>query len=207
MSVCNMDTVYQVPLLLEAQGLHKALRAGLALDQVTMAPEQAQKGQALWHLWKKTVKPESHLPVVNICLVGKYVTSDDAYLSVRKSLEHSAMRCKRQLDLVSIDSEHLEQETEKSDPNAYHKAWKAICEAQAILVPGGFGSRGIEGMMDVTKWARERGVPFLGICLGMQVAVMEYARNVLGLAKATSEEISATAEHRVVVFMPEGSKE
>lgn len=75
-------------------------------------------------------------------------------------------------------------------------------------VLGGFGSRGIEGMIEATKWARERKVPFLGICLGLQVAVQEYARNILGYKHATSEEVSgALAEHRFVIFMPEGSKE
>lgn len=205
--VRNMDTIYQVPLLLEEEGLLKLLKRGLALDQVELSPARVQKGQALWELWKKTVIPEKHLDPVNIVLVGKYISLDDAYLSVRKSLEHSAMRCKRKLNLISVDSEFLEHDMQQKDPTKYHNAWKAVCEAQGIVVPGGFGSRGIEGMIDVTKWARERNVPFLGLCLGMQVAVMEYARNKLGYKNATSEEISATAENRVIIFMPEGSKE
>lgn len=205
--VRDMETIYQVPLLLEEQGFHKILQKGLALDKPTWDPEMIKKGQALWALWKKTVIPEHHLPPVNIVLVGKYVTLDDAYLSVHKSLEHSAMRCKRKLNLVSVDSEHLEHEMQQIDPTKYHNAWKAICDAQGVIVPGGFGSRGIQGMVEVTKWARERNVPFLGICLGLQVAVMEYARNVLGVEGATSEEISPDAENKVVIFMPEGSKE
>ncbi|ORY69770.1 CTP synthase N-terminus-domain-containing protein [Pseudomassariella vexata] len=204
--VRDMETIYQVPLLLEEQGLLRLLRKGLALDKPALPP-MVQKGQALWDLWKKTVVPEKHLSPVDIVLVGKYVALDDAYLSVRKSLEHSAMRCKRKLNLVSVDAEHLEHDMQQKDPTKYHNAWKAICEAQGVLVPGGFGSRGVEGMIEVAKWTRERKVPFLGICLGMQVAVMEYARNKLGLKHATSEEISAHAEHRVVIFMPEGSKE
>ncbi|KAH7134348.1 UTP-ammonia ligase [Dactylonectria macrodidyma] len=205
--VRNMDTIYQVPLLLEEEGLLKLLVKGLALDKANVSPVMVKKGAALWDLWKKTVVPDRHLEPVNIALVGKYVTLDDAYLSVRKSLEHSAMRCKRKLNLVSVDSEHLEPAMQNKDPNKYHNAWKSICEAQGILVPGGFGSRGVEGMIQVTQWARERKVPFLGICLGMQVAVMEYARTIMGLKDATSEEISAHAEHRVVIFMPEGDKE
>lgn len=202
-----METVYQVPLLLEEQGLLKLLQKGLALDKPALSPVIVQKGQALWGLWKKTVIPEQHLASVNIVLVGKYVALDDAYLSLRKSLEHSAMRCKRKLNLISVNSEHLEHDMQQKDPTKYHNAWKAICEAQGLVVPGGYGSRGVEGMIEVTKWARERKVPFLGICLGMQVAVMEYARHELGYKHATSEEISAHAEHRVVIFMPEGSKE
>lgn len=202
-----METIYQVPILLEEQGLLKLLRKGLALDKTVLSPTMVQKGQALWELWKKTVVPERHLKPVNIVLVGKYVALDDAYLSIRKALEHSAMRCRRSLNLVSIDAEHLEHEMQQKDPTKYHAAWKSLCDAEGIIVPGGFGERGIEGMVEVIKWSRERKVPFLGICLGLQVAVMEFARNVLGLKGATSEEISAQAEHRVVIFMPEGSKE
>ncbi|KAF2794991.1 UTP-ammonia ligase [Melanomma pulvis-pyrius CBS 109.77] len=204
--VRNIPSIYQVPLLLEEQGLLKLLQEGLALDKSALPSIMVQKGQALWDLWKKTVVLE-HLAPVNVVLVGKYVALDDAYLSVRKSLEHSAMRCKRKLNLISVDSEHLQHEMEQKDPSKYHNAWKTICEAQGILVPGGFGSRGVEGMIEVTKWARERKIPFFGICLGMQVAVIEYARHELGYKGATSEEISAHAEHRVVIFMPEGSKE
>lgn len=205
--VRNMDTIYQVPLLLQEEGLLKLLVQGLKLDNPKLSPGMAEKGQALWDLWKRTVVQEKHLPPVNIVLVGKYISLDDAYLSVRKSLEHSAMRCDRKLNLISVDSEHLEHAMQAKDPNKYHNAWKAICEAQGIIVPGGFGSRGVEGMIEVTKWARERKVPFLGICLGMQVAVIEYARNVMGIKDATSEEMLADSEHQVIIFMPEGSKE
>ncbi|EHK46115.1 hypothetical protein TRIATDRAFT_299558 [Trichoderma atroviride IMI 206040] len=206
--VRDMDTIYQVPMLLEQEGLLKLLQKGLALDKVNLSSAQIKQGQNLWGLWKKTVIPEHHLEPVSIALVGKYVTLDDAYLSVRKSLEHSAMRCKRKLNLIPVDSEHLEKDMQTADPIKYHNAWKAVCEANGVIVPGGFGSRGIEGMIEATKWARERKVPFLGICLGLQVAVQEYARNILGYKHATSEEVSgALAEHRFVIFMPEGSKE
>ncbi|KAJ3547324.1 hypothetical protein NM208_g1566 [Fusarium decemcellulare] len=210
--VRNMDTIYQVPLLLQEEGLLSLLQKGLALQQTVLSPERVQKGQLLWDLWKKTVVPDRHLPTVTIALVGKYVSLDDAYLSVHKALEHSAMRCKRKLNLISIDSEHLEHDMQQKDPHKYHNAWKAVCDAEGtnnpiVVVPGGFGSRGIPGMIEVTKWARERKIPFLGICLGMQVAVMEYGRNKMGLEGATSEEMSAQAEHRIIVFMPEGSKE
>src|SRR6478735_2669880 len=205
--VRNMDTIYQVPLLLEQEGLLKLLQKGLALEKCQVTPPMAQKGQALWDLWKKTVVPDRHLEPVNIVLVGKYVSLDDSYLSVHKALEHSAMRCNRKLNLVSVDSEHLEPDMQQKDPRKFHEAWAHVVRAQGIIVPGGFGTRGIRGMVDVAKWARERKLPYLGICLGMQTAVIEYARNVMGLKDATSEEFSATAEHRVVIFMPEGSKE
>lgn len=205
--VRDMETIYQVPLLLEEQGLLELLQKGLGLDKHAPAPGMVEKGQALWELWKKTVVPELNLAPVNIVLVGKYVALEDAYLSVRKSLEHSSMRCKRKLNLAWVDSEHLEHEMQQKDPTKYHNAWKAVCEAQGVIVPGGFGSRGVQGMIEVAKWARERKVPYLGICLGMQVAVIEYARNEMGLKQATSEEMDAQAEHRLIVFMPEGSKE
>nr|AMD38800.1 ammonia ligase [Fusarium babinda] len=205
--VRNMDTIYQVPLLLEQEGLLKLLRKGLALEKLEVSPPMAQKGQDLWDLWKKTVVPDRHLEPVNIVLVGKYVSLDDSYLSVHKALEHSAMRCKRKLNLISVDSEHLEPDMQQKDPRKFHEAWAHVVRAQGIIVPGGFGTRGIRGMVDVAKWARERKLPYLGICLGMQTAVIEYARNVMGLKDATSEEFSAQAEHKVVIFMPEGSKE
>lgn len=131
-----METIYQVPMLLEQEGLLKLLQKGLALDKLTMSPTQITQGQQLWDLWKKTVIPEHHLEPVNIVLVGKYVTLDDAYLSVRKSLEHSAMRCKRKLNLVPVDSEHLERDMQMTDPSKYHNAWKAVCDAQGVIVPG-----------------------------------------------------------------------
>ncbi|OAQ98084.1 hypothetical protein LLEC1_03902 [Akanthomyces lecanii] len=205
--VRDMETIYQVPLLLQDQGLQQLLQDGLALNKLTVPPSLLHKGQALWDLWKRTVTPERHLPRVNIVLVGKYVSFDDAYLSVHKALEHSTMRCGRKLNLVSVDSEHLEKDMQQKDPTKFHNAWKAICEAQGIIVPGGFGSRGVDGMIEATKYARERKIPFLGICLGLQVAVMEYARHVMGISDAISEEMSPEAENKVVIFMPEGSKD
>lgn len=136
--VRDMETIYQVPMLLEEQGLLKLLQKGLALDKPVLSPVMVQKGRALWDIWKKTVIPEHHLAPVNIVLVGKYVSLEDAYLSVRKSLEHSAMRCRRKLHLVSVDSEHLEHDMRDKEPTKYHNAWKAICEAQGIIVPGGW---------------------------------------------------------------------
>lgn len=205
--VRNMETIYQVPMLLEQEGLHKLLREGLGLDKLPLEPKMVKDGQDLWDLWGKTVVPKKHLEPVNIVLVGKYVSLDDAYLSVHKALEHSAMRCGRKLNLVSVDSEHLEEDMQKKDPRKFHHAWSTVTDAKGIIVPGGFGTRGVQGMIEVTKWARERKVPYLGICLGLQVQVMEYARNVMGLKDAISEEMSANAENKVIIFMPEGSRE
>lgn len=124
-------------------------------------------------------------------------------MSVTKSLEHSAFRCNRRLILKWVDSSHLEPETQTSDPAKYHDAWRAVVAAGGILVPGGFGERGSEGMMLAIKWAREQKVPFLGICFGFQLAVVEWARNVCGLTGATSGEFHPDAKHPIIIFMPE----
>ncbi|KKA30388.1 hypothetical protein TD95_001039 [Thielaviopsis punctulata] len=207
LAVRDMPTIYQVPLLLEEQGLLTNLRNKLSLSDLSLSAARISAGQELWATWKKTVVPQSHLEDVDIVLVGKYTDLHDAYLSVTKSLEHSAMRCNRRLNLRWVDSELLEEKTLSIDPTKYHKAWHDVCTASGILVPGGFGVRGTEGMIAAAKWARERKTPYLGICLGMQVAVIEYARHVAGFAKATSEEFNSEAEEKAIIFMPEGSKD
>lgn len=153
-----------------------------------------------------TVGAERLFDTVQIVLVGKYTTLQDSYMSVVKSLEHASMKCGRKLELQWVDSSNLEPEAELSDPVKYHDAWRAVCSAKGILVPGGFGLRGTEGMIAAIKWAREKKVPFLGICLGFQIAVIEWARNVCGLDDAHSAELVPNTPHPVIVFMPEISK-
>lgn len=102
-------------------------------------------------------------------------------MSVCKSLEHSALRCGRKLILDWVDSSDLEASAQIDRPREFHAAWQALCTAGGVLVPGGFGLRGTEGMILAAKWAREKKVPFLGICLGFQMAVVEYARSVVGV--------------------------
>ncbi|KAK4193894.1 putative CTP synthase [Podospora australis] len=205
--VHDMETVYQVPLLLEEQGLLKLLRKGLALDQVSLSPERIANGQRLWDLWKKTIDVPKDFHPVQIALVGKYTSHMDSYLSVVKALEHAAMHCKRKLNLINVDSEHLEEGMKSTDPTKYENAWDVLRKVQGIIVPGGFGHRGIEGMIAAAKFARENKVSYLGICLGLQVAVIEAARDLCGHKNSTSEEFNANAEHKSVIFMPEGSKE
>jgi CTP synthase len=186
-----MPSIYQVPLLLETQNLVKLLKSGLRLDEIKIDNALIKQGASVWEQWKSlTTQDQRFLDPVVIALVGKYTAFHDSYLSVLKSLEHSAMRCKRRLELVWVDSEDLESPTRDRDPAKFHKAWHDVCTADGILVPGGFGTRGTEGMIAAAKWARENDRPYLGICLGMQIAVIEYARNVCGLKEATSEEFS-----------------
>ncbi|KKY23305.1 putative ctp synthase [Diplodia seriata] len=207
-AVRDMPTIYQVPVLLEEQGLIQFLRKALNLDVLSIPAPMLQKGKNIWNTWKDlTVTQDHHLETVNIALVGKYIELHDSYLSVIKSLEHSAMRCRKKLNLIWVDAEHLEPTTRQGDPAKFHKAWHEVCTASGILVPGGFGQRGTEGMMAAAKWAREAGTPYLGVCLGMQVAVIEYARDICGITGATSEEFDAKAEDRIIIFMPEIDKE
>jgi|SRR5437667_12080363 len=121
-------------------------------------------------------------------------------MSVIKSLEHASLRCNRKLDLHWVDSSDLEQETLNTSPVKYHTAWKTVCSAEypprliycshsGILVPGGFGARGTEGMISAAKWAREQKIPYLGICLGLQTAGIEFARNVVGIQGSLSPSL------------------
>lgn len=205
--VRDMPTIYQVPLLLREQKLIPQLRSKLALDKLTLSPAMITQGEALWEMWKTVVTP-TYQEELKIALVGKYVTCQDAYLSVVKALEHSAMSIGRKLNLLWIDSEDLEPTSKGGPAQAkYHKAWHDLSTAAGIIVPGGFGHRGTEGMMRVTKWARENDIPFLGVCLGFQVAAIQFARDVCGMTEATSEEFDAQAKDRVVVYMPEIDRE
>lgn len=157
-----MPTVYQVPLLLEEQKLISLLRARLNLGVVSIPFPRVAKGSELWETWKAVVT-QDHEASIEIALVGKYVECHDAYLSVVKSLEHSSMHLRRKLNLTWVDAEHLEPQTKTSKIENYNKAWKALEVASGIIVPGGFGLRGTEGMMLASKFARESKKPFLGV--------------------------------------------
>ena len=206
-AVHNVKSTYHVPVLLEEQGLIKTIGEILKLEDVPKSAHLIDRGRRTWKEWTKLTESVNHVHgEVKIVLVGKYTTLHDSYLSVIKSLEHSAMRCEKKLNLLWVDASELEDATKTSNPKAYHKAWHDVCTAEGILVPGGFGNRGTEGMIKAAQWARTNKTPYLGICLGMQIAVMEFARHVCGLDGATSAELDERAEHQVVVFMPEVDK-
>ncbi|KAJ4294023.1 CTP synthase ura7 [Kalmusia sp. IMI 367209] len=206
--VRDMPSIYQVPMLLEQQGLIASLKKILDLDNLTISDALTKKGKQTWAQWQALTGTQTRNfhDTVEIALVGKYTELHDSYLSVIKSLEHSAMRCNRLLKIRWVDSEHLEQKTQTQDPAKFHSAWHNLCTAQGVLVPGGFGTRGTEGMVQAAKWARENKTPYLGICLGMQIAVIEYARHMCGITDATSEEFSEHAENKLIMFMPEVDK-
>lgn len=206
-AVHNVRSTYHVPVLLENQGMITTISNILKLDAVPKSEHLVSRGQRTWTEWNKlTTSVSNNLEEVTIVLVGKYISLHDSYLSVVKSLEHSAMRCQRKLNLVWIDASHLEDQAKTTSPAEFHKAWAQICTADGILVPGGFGHRGTEGMIKAAQYARENKTPYLGICLGMQIAVIEFARHVCSMEGATSTELNEQAEYPIIMFMPEVDK-
>ena len=177
------DLLYEVPLMLEREGLGEAVvrRLGLSCD----APDLSE-----WTaMVQRAKRPRGK---VTIALVGKYVALHDAYLSVAEALTHGGIENQVKVEIRWVDSETV------TDKNAA----QILDGADGILVPGGFGDRGIEGKISAIRYARERGVPFLGICLGMQMAVVEFARHVCGWEDAWSSEFSQTTAHPVIDLMP-----
>lgn len=207
LAVHNVPTTYHVPILLEKQGLIKNLGELLNLDSIPKAKGLVERGARTWTEWKNlTISQERLFETVDIALVGKYTNLHDSYLSVIKSLEHSAMRCNKKLNLIWVDASNLEEQARTDNPAEFHSAWHAVCTANGILVPGGFGHRGTEGMIHAAKWARTNKIPYLGICLGMQIAVIEFARNVCDIPKASSIELNEQCPDPVIIFMPEIDK-
>lgn len=191
MSTHDVPNIYHVPLMLQEQGLCDILE----VDCTATSLLEEWKTMA-HHL--DTLTEEVH-----IAMVGKYTDLSDAYLSVIKSLQHAAMAVDRKLVIDWIEASHLEPQWDKDESDA---AWAALKKTDGILVPGGFGDRGIEGKIAAAHHARTNNIPYLGICLGLQVATIEFCRNVLGLEGANSTEFEDNPAHAAVVFMPEISK-
>eukprot|EP01036_Dinobryon_divergens_P006563 gene6563-8718_t len=141
--------------------------------------------------------------IVSIAIVGKYNGLSDAYLSVIKALTHSCIFLGLKLKIEWIESSDLEDAVKLKHADKYKTAWDILKSVDGILVPGGFGVRGVEGKILAAKYAREHKKPFLGVCLGMQVMVIEYARNILGQEDANSREFDETTTNPVIIFMPE----
>ena len=178
------QTLYEVPLLLAKEGLDEVVCRKLGL--ITHQPDLRE--------WSAMVKREkSASRQVTIALVGKYTQLHDAYLSVVESLHHAGTANDAVVDIRWVDSETLTPENLDT----------VLGDVSGVLVPGGFGDRGVEGMILACRYAREHGVPYLGICLGMQMAVVEFARDVLGWKDADSAEFSETTAHPVIALMPD----
>ncbi|KAL8579490.1 CTP synthase 1 [Nucella lapillus] len=196
--VHDVTSIYRVPLLLESQGACDFFIQRLNLGIPCSSPRR------LMMRWKELAdRYDRLLKEVSIVLVGKYTKLEDAYASVIKSLQHAALAVNHRLDLKYIEAADLEPATLEEDAQKYHEAWKELVGANGILVPGGFGQRGIEGKILAAQWARTRKIPYLGVCLGMQCAVIEFARNVLGHKDANSTEVNSATSYPVVIDMPE----
>lgn len=141
---------------------------------------------------------------VSIALVGKYTKLEDAYASVIKALQHSALAINRKLTISYIEGSDLEEATRTEEPSKYFEAWQALTKADGLIVPGGFGDRGVEGKILAIRHAREKKLPFLGVCLGYQCAVLELVRNVLNEPEiAESQEANKQAVNAAIIEMPE----
>lgn len=180
-------SIYEVPMLMEEQGLDT-----IVLRKLEM--EDKPKDMQGWHdmvarILKKYDKK------VTIAVVGKYVALQDAYISITESLRHAAVVNETELDIHWVNAEEIEADDTDMD--------KIMAGVDGILVPGGFGNRGIEGKIKAIQYAREHKIPFFGICLGMQCAVIEFARHVCGMADANSSEFNPNSTHPVIDLMPE----
>ena len=184
----TLPNLYEAPLMLERSDFSSVVCRELGLE--TKEPDLSD-----WSAMVDRIKSRPY--TTHIGLVGKYVALHDAYLSVAEALRHAGYSYNTHVKIHWIDSENL------TDGNAD----EVLGSLDGIIVPGGFGSRGIEGMIVAARYARERGIPYFGICLGMQIAVIEYARNVLGIADAHSGEVDAACAHKVIDFMPGQSDE
>jgi CTP synthase len=174
----NVSTIYELPLMLEKQGIHKRVgeKLGLNTDKCDLS--------GLQHLIEKF---KGLTETKRIAIIGKYVATTDAYISIYNALLHAGLANGVKIDFQIIDAEHL------PDLSKY----------DGFVVPGGFGSRGTEGKISALKWARENNTPVLGICFGFQLAVIEFARNVLGFEDANTTEINPDTKHPVVDLLPE----
>ncbi|KAK3825030.1 MAG: CTP synthase [Benniella sp.] len=208
LAVRDCNSVYHVPELLKDQGLIDFLWKRLNIEKtINISEPLKQKGGEMWKKWNELTTAQERLhDTVTIALVGKYTNLQDSYASVVKALEHASLNCHKKLIIKWIEASDLEPETRSANPVKHHDAWRDLCSAQGILVPGGFGNRGVEGKIAAAKWAREQGIPYLGICLGLQIAVIEFARNVCGMSDANSVELEENTPTPVVVYMPEISK-
>ena len=180
----TLPILYEAPLMLEDEDFSLIVCRELGLW--TRAPQLDE-----WREMVARIKSLQHR--VTIGLVGKYVQLHDAYLSVAEALRHAGYACDAQVEIRWIDSETITEET----------VGEALADCDGIIVPGGFGDRGVEGMIVTAHYAREHDIPYLGICLGMQVAVIEFARHVCGLPDASSGELDPNSPHKVIDFLPD----
>lgn len=179
------DVLYAIPLELSSTNLDEYVIERLQL------PEAKKPDLSEWEALIQEIRQPK--PTVRIGIVGKYVELHDAYMSVREALYHAGIPNNRQVEVEWIHSGDLEK----------GKGWERFAELDGIVVPGGFGERGVEGKIQAARWARENKVPYLGLCLGMQVMCIEFARHVLGTDAANSTEFDAQTKHPIISLMPD----
>ena len=179
----DADTIYRIPLLLHEQGL----------DEIVVRKLQMEAPAANLTEWQDVIDGLTQFDrEVNVAMVGKYANHTEAYKSLSEALTHAGIKTRTKVNIRYYDSEDIGQNADT-----------LLADVDAILVPGGFGERGVEGKISTVRYARESAVPYLGICLGMQVAVIEYARNVAGLAGAHSTEFQPKTPHPVIALITE----
>jgi len=195
-SAHDVSNLYQIPISLYEQSVLNKVSNHLGFE----VPDSLPMLDDWKHMADKVDRLEEQ---VHIAMVGKYTGLSDSYLSVIKALQHSAFAVDRKLVIDWIESTDLDPHnvTEKHD-----EAWELLRAADGVLVPGGFGNRGVEGKIAAANYARVNNVPYLGVCLGLQIATIEFCRNVLGLENANSTEFDENTPNPAVVFMPEISK-
>jgi CTP synthase len=198
-SACDVDNIYKVPLTFRDQGVDDFILEHFGAE--APPPELAR--------WKEPIDRSARATrTVRIALVGKYVQLEDAYLSVSESLRHAASLQDARVQIDWIDSEGLErgsgqEQDEEQEGESREDPFEVLARADGILIPGGFGGRGIEGKITAAGVAREQRIPYLGICLGMQVAVAEFARNVADMEGANSTEFDIETPYPVIDLLPE----
>jgi len=180
----DVEDIYHVPLMVEDEGLdeHVMERLGLADEALPKAERSTE--------WRELVTRDRE-EEIDVALVGKYAL-EDAYMSIHEALKHAGIQTETEVNVLWVDADETRAEHEER-----------LAEADAVVVPGGFGSRGTDGKIEAVRYARENDVPFLGLCLGFQMAVVEHARNVLGLEDAHSAEIDPDTPHPVIDLLPE----
>jgi CTP synthase len=199
LSAHDVSNIYHVALMLDEQGVSHKLAERLDLVVPADRPVLDE-----WRCMAERV--DNLTRELTIAMVGKYTGLTDSYLSVIKALMHAGFNSGAKISIDWVDAEKLEPHQEQDNPEKYAKYWQMVKDADGVLVPGGFGNRGVEGKMLASRYCRESKKPYLGICLGLQVAVIDFARDALGKAGANSTEFDEATPHPAVIFMPEGSR-
>jgi CTP synthase len=182
-SAVQVDDIYKIPMVLHEQGLDD-----IVVKRLGLTPPPADLSA-----WQQVVQAKAHPEgVVDIAMVGKYVQMRDSYISLNEALQHAGLKTRSRVNVHFVESTDVET-----------SGTGRLDGMDAILVPGGFGERGIEGKIQAVRYAREKKIPYLGICLGMQVAAIEFGRNVLGLTGAHSTEFDRTTQHPVIAMITE----